>query len=253
MPNLKQLVSLKEKYPEFNKRLTSRDTKYIIEAFDPSKIEKGFSFDDGAVQEYIDFFKERKKVKVVLLFIDLTSFSQKFQYKTSNQIAEYLDKYYSDVIPIINFCGGEVEKIMGDGIIAVFGEPFLKGDIETLHKKAEECASVIVASNKNTEYESKVALHFGEVLYYNNEDIDYSDFTIVGKALTELFRLESVADSNSINFYSGTYMERKNLEDVNRSRANTGGVKAKWFLSAVKETNLKGVDFVGFRSLKYEP
>jgi class 3 adenylate cyclase len=253
MPNLKHLANLKEKYPQFNKKLTSKETRYIIEAFDPSKIEKGFSFDDGSVQEYIEFFRERKKVEVVLLFIDITSFSQKFQNKTSDQIAEYLDKYYSEVIPIINFCGGEVEKIIGDGIIAVFGEPFLKGDREALHKKAEECASVIVASNKNTEFESKVALHFGEVLYYNNEDIDYSDFTIVGKALTELFRLESVSDPNAINFYSGTYFERKNLDDVNRSRANSGAGKAKWFLSVVKETNLKGVDFVGFRSLKYEP
>jgi hypothetical protein len=253
MPNLKHLASLKERFSESNKNLSSRETQLIIEAFDPSRIEKSFSFDEGKIQKFIDFFKERRKVEVVLLFLDVTSFSKKFQNKSSDQIANFLDQYYATIIPIINLYGGEIEKIIGDGIIAVFGAPFLIGDKTTLHEKAEKCSMAIVSKCKNTEYESKVAFHFGEVLYYNNESIDYSDFTIIGKALTELFRLESVSDSNAINFFSGTYFERKNLDDVNRSRANSGAGKAKWFLSGIKETNLNGVDFVGFRSLNYEP
>ncbi|KPQ19163.1 MAG: adenylate or guanylate cyclase [Algoriphagus marincola HL-49] len=253
MPNLKHLARIKEKYPDFNKTLSSKETQLIIEAFDPSKIEKGFSFNDGKIQEYIEFFKERKKVDVVLLFIDITSFSEKFQKKSPDEVAKILDDYYSVVIPIINFCGGEIEKIIGDGLIAVFGEPFLKSEKVNLHLRAEKCAITIISKLKDTEYESKVALHFGEVLYYQNESIDYSDFTIVGKTLTELFRLESVSYSNSINFFSSTYFEEKNIADVRKSSLKITENEAKWFLSEPKRIDLKGVDYTEFRWLKYEP
>lgn len=44
----------------------------IIEAFDRSRIEKSFSFNDEKVARYVSFFKEREKVNAVLLFIDIT-------------------------------------------------------------------------------------------------------------------------------------------------------------------------------------
>ena len=56
MPNLKQLKSLKEKYSSYNKNLTVSETKLLIEAFDRSRIEKSFSFNDEKVARYVSFF-----------------------------------------------------------------------------------------------------------------------------------------------------------------------------------------------------
>src|SRR5690606_15912136 len=139
------------------------------------------------------YFKERRKVDAVLLFIDITSFSAKFTSKSADEIGKYLDEYYDLVIPIIGKHGGEVEKIMGDGIICVFGEPFLHLHKEDLHRRAEKCAAELIKLLKGSKHEIKIAFHFGEIMYYQNECSDYWEYTMIGNALTELYRLESVS------------------------------------------------------------
>jgi class 3 adenylate cyclase len=145
MPNLKQLLNLKTKYSDTGSGFKKAEVKTLLEAFNPERLQKGFSFDDS-VEEYREYFQKRKKVKAVLLFIDVTSFSQRFQTKPSDEIAAFLDEYYHKVIPIIIESGGEIEKIMGDGIICVFGEPFLSLTPVELHRKAERCAGKIIRS-----------------------------------------------------------------------------------------------------------
>ncbi len=119
MPNLKHLISLKRRFSTFNQDLTVGRTQQIIEAFDPSRIEKSFSFNDEKVSKYVTFFKSREKVNAVLLFIDITAFSLKFESKTADQVVDFLDNYYKRVFPIVAKHGGEIEKIIGDGIIVV--------------------------------------------------------------------------------------------------------------------------------------
>lgn len=58
----------------------------VIEEFDPSRITKAFSFPEENIKKYIHYFKERRKVEVVLLFIDVVSFSNRFLTKTAAKI-----------------------------------------------------------------------------------------------------------------------------------------------------------------------
>ncbi len=246
MPNLKQLINLKEEYSQGIDGFSTKDAEIILESFDPKKITKSFSFHGEKVQGYIDFFKERRKTEAVLLFIDVTSFSTKFKNKNSDDVSDFLDNYYDRVIPTIYAHGGEIEKIMGDGIICVFGEPFLRKTKLTLHRKAEKCAMDLIHNNKGTEYELKVAFHYGEIMYYQNKSIDYTEFTMIGNAITELFRLESVSVSNSINFFGETDYEDINIDDV----INRTPFKHAWTLKSPIQVKLKGVDKSYFRYLK---
>jgi hypothetical protein len=248
MPNLKHLVSLKKRFSTFNQNLSEKDTELIIEAFDRSRIEKSFSFNDEKVDRYVTFFNNRKKVKAVLLFIDITSFSIKFEEKSPDEIAEYLDKYYSLVLPIVGKYGGEIEKIIGDGIIAVFGPPFLEGTSHELHVKAENCAKDIVELLSKSIFQSKIALYFGEIMYYQNTSNEYYEYTMIGNALTNLFRLESVSLNNSINFFSNTNFYLMKLVEKEFS-VFTYGEKLKWNLSDLKEVNLQGVSHKYFTQL----
>ena len=43
---------------------------------------------------------------------------------SGEQIHDFLEKYYGHAIPTIYGGNGEIEKLIGDGIIAVFGAPF---------------------------------------------------------------------------------------------------------------------------------
>ncbi len=249
MPNLKQLKSLKEKYSSYNKNLTVSETKLLIEAFDRSRIEKSFSFNDEKVARYVSFFKEREKVNAVLLFIDITSFSIRFKEKSPDEIAEYLDLYYALVLPIIGKYGGEIEKIIGDGIIAVFGPPFLQGTSFILHTEAENCAKEILERLDRTIFESKIALHFGEIMYYQNTSDEYYEYTMIGGALTDLFRLESVSHNNSINFFCDTNFYYLKLYEKESNSSPFGNI-LKWNMEEPTKVNLQGVSHKSFTQLK---
>src|SRR5690606_7250516 len=102
-------------------------------------------------------------------------------------IGEYFDKYYDIIIPLIYRYGGEVDKIIGDGIICVFGPPFSSIALQDNIANADRCSREIITETKNTEYSSRVAIHSGSINYFKNKTGLYKEFTVVGKALTELF------------------------------------------------------------------
>ena len=52
-----------------------------------------------------------------MLFIDISNFSTKTINYTPRQISKVLDEYYEQVMPAIYTYNGEVEKVMGDGIV----------------------------------------------------------------------------------------------------------------------------------------
>jgi class 3 adenylate cyclase len=108
------------------------------------------------------------------------------------------------VIPIIYEYGGEIDKIIGDGIICIFGPPFLGNDLKQNIKKANDCAKALIEATEGKEYSSKVAFHCGIINYFKNKTGLYKEFTMIGKPLTEIFRLESVSLDERVNYYSNT-------------------------------------------------
>jgi class 3 adenylate cyclase len=260
MPNLNQLLHFRELYGESKNILESVPKNMIKKAFDQSRIEDlNESFDIDPIKNIKQYFLERKKVDVVMLFIDITNFSTKYIEATNDEIVEYLNYYYETVIPIIYEYGGEIEKTLGDGIICVFGEPFLKIEKVQLFYKAEACAANIIKELYGTEYQSKIAFHSGEITYYDNCSDFYSEYTMIGKSVTELFRLESISEDNSINYYSGTAYDRINnvqaaSQEMKRS-INSFSVKApEWFIYGPTEIkDIKGIEYESKKYLKYEP
>lgn len=143
----------------------------------------------------------QQNVDVVLLFIDICSFSTRFSHLNNTQLSNILDQYYNIVMPTIYKYNGEIDKIIGDGIIALFGSPFINSSGKTLFDIAENCAKDLIDKTKGTLYKSKIALHNGVVMYYRNKSVRYPEYTIVGKPITELHRLESISTDETINFY----------------------------------------------------
>lgn len=269
MPNLQQLLNLKNRYGKSsNGNLKKEHAELLFESFDPAQIEKGFknvelnlstknfSFSDSKANGYVEYFLERKRANVVLLFIDITGFSKKFVNKNSDELVKYLDEYYSKVIPLIDEYGGEIEKIMGDGIICVFGEPFLQGDINTLHQLANICSRKIISTLFKTDYSVKIALHYGEIMYYQNPCDSYYEYTMIGNAITEVFRLESIAKPNSISFFSETLFHKLQIFNVYqteyRNIKEKSNIPIQWMMRNGGKCNLQGVGaYQSFGYLEY--
>jgi len=221
MPNLNQIYELKNKYYtlSFEDRIVknyldkseARDT--LTKAFESRDLRetKLFSFinDDLKVKpDIIKYFENSQEEDVALLFIDITSFSKTIHGYSNSQIKTYLDDYYDRIIPIIYEHGGEIEKLMGDGIIVVFGKPFLDLKNPEYVYKAEKCAEAVIREFYGTNKNVKVAIHKGKINYYKVPGEHYGEYTIIGQPITDLYRLESISKPNAINFYSNSSYDK---------------------------------------------
>lgn len=241
MPNLLQIKSLREKYISHSV-ITTKDIILLSENFNKSKIEiKNQFIKNKGDQDLIEYFENQKSAEVVLLFIDITNFSSGCSAYSNEQLSNYLDDYYDIVIKTIYHHGGEIEKIIGDGIICVFGEPFLNENLQCLFEKADACAKDLIIELKETDKEVKIALHHGKIMYYKNKSESYTEYTMIGKPITELFRLESIAENNSISFFYVSPYHNMNCSEDGVFKYSRKNVHSYWRKSDSRNVDLKGV------------
>ncbi|NTW90665.1 MAG: adenylate/guanylate cyclase domain-containing protein [Erysipelotrichaceae bacterium] len=247
MPNLKQIESLRNKYnigSVSNSSINIRHIKALNESFNKSSYQiKSFFSSRGLSSHILEYLEEQKSAEVILLFIDITDFSQKCESLTNTQLSEFLDDYYDKVIPVIYRHGGEIEKIIGDGIICLFGEPFCSASKSELFKKADQCAKDIIVKLKNTSKEVKIAFHDGKIMYYKNKSEDYSEYTMIGKPMTELFRLESVSENNTINFFHISLYDKMEVSKEGVYKVSDSNQHSYWKKSDSIKVDLKGVNW----------
>jgi hypothetical protein len=202
MANLRLIKSLNQRY---EKKSMFRDIDFdrineSFSSFDGKQDRRSFSERIGNIgPQFKQYFVDSESANVYLLFIDICSFSTRFAHLSNRDLIKLLDAYYDLVIPIIYKHNGEIDKIIGDGIIAVFGAPFTEE--QDLANKINDCAKELILATKDTPLYSKVAVNSGDIIYYHNQSIHYEEFTIIGKPITELHRLESISIDKKINFY----------------------------------------------------
>ncbi len=203
MPNLRLIKTLHETYKPDSKFGNLNFDSPINESFESKKYERVLSENIYKLgSEYVNYFLLKKDADLYLLFIDMDDFSRRFNYLNNYQLSGLLDDYYRLIIPIIYKHGGEIDKIMGDGIICIFGQPFFNAEREVISSKVNECAMEIINVTKGTRFISKVAINYGTIMYYQNKSIHYEEFTVIGKPITELYRLESISEKGKINFFT---------------------------------------------------
>jgi adenylate cyclase len=80
--------------------------------------------------------------EVTSLFTDIESFTATMHRASPEELVETLDQYFEGVASIVIDHGGMVDKIVGDGVHALFNAPI---DIENHPQRAVECAIAIRA------------------------------------------------------------------------------------------------------------
>lgn len=213
----------------------------LYESFNSAVVRK--LADLGYNNSFTKHFVNREPADLAFLFMDICSFSTRFSHLDGNGTARVLDAYYDLVIPIIYKYGGEIDKIIGDGIICMFGPPFLNTSNSENIEKAEKCAKEIIEVTNPTDYYSKIAMHFGNIVYYNNTSVHYEEYTVVGKPITELFRLEGISVDKRVNYYGGV----AEINNYHRGLHEFG-----WAEVGPNPTGeLKGVSYLTFYSKYY--
>jgi adenylate cyclase len=141
------------------------------------------------------------RIKAVLWFSDLRNFTRIVDTSPPEQIIPLLNDYADVVVSAIHENDGEVLKLIGDGVLAIF--PAQKRDVACAAAldAAERARSAVSALNVRRAdgglpiTELYLGLHIGEVFYGNIGSEDRLDFTVIGPAVNEVSRIAAMCRS----------------------------------------------------------
>jgi adenylate cyclase len=151
-----------------------------------------------------------EKITTVLWFSDLRSSTSISEMMEPGEIIPFLNDYAQASIDAIHDAGGEVLKLIGDGVLAMFTGDDM-ADVRRAALLAEHLFRLNMHKlNARRSAEGRpvttayVGLHVGEVLYGNIGSEDRLDFTVVGPAVNEVSRIASMCTSIDREFLASS-------------------------------------------------
>lgn len=160
---------------------------------------------------------------VTILFVDIRNFTQISEELSPQEVSSILNEYFSTIEPIIGKYHGIVNKYMGDGLLAVFGEP-IKNSQHAMN--AIKCGIEIVDKVKILRekliLEGKpvinigIGINTGEVFAGNIGTEERLEYTVIGDNVNLAYRIEAYNQILKTQFLisDSTYEFVKDYVDV---------------------------------------
>ena len=141
------------------------------------------------------------RINAVLWYSDLKDFTTLTDASPPDEVIPLLNDYADAVVSAVHDKGGDVLKLIGDGVLAIFG-----GD-----DPAETCRRALLAEAKMRHRVAELSaqrrqdgrpvasvnlgLHIGDVFYGNIGSRTRLDFTVIGPAVNEVSRIVALCRS----------------------------------------------------------
>ena len=141
------------------------------------------------------------RIKTVLWFSDLRNYTRIADTSPPEEIIPLLNDYAEAIVSSIHEHSGDVLKLIGDGVLAIF----------PAEERNRACAAALAAAGAAQEAvaalnarrfekglpatEMYLGLHIGEVFYGNIGSKERLDFTVVGPAVNEVSRIAAMCRS----------------------------------------------------------
>ncbi|HWK66266.1 MAG TPA: adenylate/guanylate cyclase domain-containing protein [Rhizobiaceae bacterium] len=141
------------------------------------------------------------KINAVLWYSDMRNFTAISDSVAADQLIPLLDDYAEAVISAVHVAGGDVLKLIGDGVLAIFthSDPAiacsaaLSAEADLRHRLTD--LNQRRAANEEPITSINLGLHIGDVFYGNIGSKDRLDFTVVGQAVNEVSRIVAMCRS----------------------------------------------------------
>jgi adenylate cyclase len=142
-------------------------------------------------------------ISAALLLADLRGFTALVDRTPGPEVVGWLNQHLECVGDAIAERGGEILKFLGDGLLAVFPSEGV-GAEQACH---EALNAAVDAGGRNAALNARrgaeggptldlsIALHFGDVIYGNIGTARRLDFTVIGPAVNEVSRMETLGKS----------------------------------------------------------
>ena len=141
------------------------------------------------------------RIKTVLWFSDLRNYTRISDTSPPEDIIPLLNDYAEAIVSSIHQHSGDVLKLIGDGVLAIFpAEERSRACAAALDAAGAARAAVAALNARRLEKglpatEMYLGLHLGEVFYGNIGSKERLDFTVVGPAVNEVSRIAAMCRS----------------------------------------------------------
>jgi adenylate cyclase len=142
-----------------------------------------------------------ERINAVLWFSDLRGSTAISENISPDEIIPFLNDYAQAAIDAVHEASGDVLKLIGDGVLAMFtGEDMalarrLALVAEYRFRRNMGAINIRRAAAGRLTTSAYVGLHVGEVFYGNIGSEDRLDFTVVGPAVNQVSRIASMCSS----------------------------------------------------------
>ncbi|HEY5741752.1 MAG TPA: adenylate/guanylate cyclase domain-containing protein [Terrimicrobiaceae bacterium] len=170
-----------------------------------------------------------ERINAVLWFSDLRGYTAIADTNSPDEIIPLLNDYGEAVISSIHRAEGDVLKLIGDGVLAIFNAADSQEACRCALRAEADLRVKIEALNAERSGKGRpvstvyLGLHIGDVFFGNIGSNERLDFTVVGPAVNEVSRIASMCRSvdrpilMSSEFAAATPQpERENLVSVGR-------------------------------------
>ncbi|MDF1730017.1 MAG: adenylate/guanylate cyclase domain-containing protein [Minwuia sp.] len=143
---------------------------------------------------------EGEALRAAIYLCDLRGFTRLSDRLEGPDIIEILDDYFDCMIEPVKAMGGEVLKFMGDGMLAIFPMDDRTAWLASHSALAAAVEGVanLADLNRKRKFEGKpelkvgIGLNVGDVIFGNIGSADRLDFTVIGRAVNEVSRVETL-------------------------------------------------------------
>jgi adenylate cyclase len=157
---------------------------------------------------YLSTTREREQ-DVSVLFSDLVGFTRFSERSAPSEVAAVLNTYWGTAAPLLTRqFGGEVEKFIGDGVVAVFNR---RGD-QPDHARRAACAALALQREFADLVEQhpgwprmRVGVNSGDAVVREIGGEGHVAYPMVGDTINTGARLESLAPVGGVLIGAGTY------------------------------------------------
>jgi class 3 adenylate cyclase len=165
--------------------------------------------------------KQREEMKrgivkdLSIQFVDIRGFTTKTAMMAPDRIITLLDIFIPEMIHIIiNRHKGMVDKLLGDGIMALYGHPYTTGDeiIQAIFssvdmQQAAAAMGQVLEISGYDPIEIGVGINCGDVLICEVGDNNYRESTVIGAPVNLAAKMEDVALAHEIFLPLAVYPE----------------------------------------------
>ena len=141
-----------------------------------------------------------------MLFADLVGYTTLAERRDPENVKRLIESCFERLVPDIELFGGRVDKLLGDGIVALFGAPVAHEDdaeraVRAGLRMQETLCRFVEEAGIDPPIQMRIGINTGEVLVGT---LAGSDYTAMGDVVNTASRLQSLAPPGGVLVGSAT-------------------------------------------------